>query len=944
MSTDVVKYAFIAGEISPTLYGRTDLTKYDLAMAEARNWFVDYRGGLSTRPGTEFCDFIWGDVNEIRIEPFSFGPDLEDNYLMVFGGLYVRFMQEGAYVLESSKTITNIEFEITTLKVTTSGAHGYSNNDWVQITGVNNMPELEGRSFQIIVASSTTFYINSLPAFISPSFDPDYISGGTVSRIYTVTHPWQAHELAELNFSQYRDLVRITHPAYHPRDLRRNDHASWTLSLSDVRGAAGAGVTISSTATSAAGTASTIFGVTYILSDGTESAIGHLAYLTSIVNYPVTAGNVTISWAQVAGAVGYNVYRSVVVPNGVLDAGAELGYVGRVTGGTFVDPNIVPDFTKKPPEIYTPFSPGSIESITVTNGGTGWVAFSTFVSASGGGGSGFVGKVIVDSSGVIIKVEVVDPGTGYSANPTISFTGAGSGATATATVKGSTGIYPALSTVFQQRQIYAASFNDPVRIWGSQIKRFNSFNSGSPPIDSDAYEFDLDTASIAPIKHLINVRGGLLAMTQEDLWLLSGGSNNEPVTPSNALAEPQSYTGVSDVRPIFVGTDLLYSEGKGYSVRLLRYNEITKVYGGEDRSIISNHLFGKGKEIVAWAHQESPNKIVWAVREDGVLLAFTIVQEEEVFAWTPCTTRGKFLDVAVVRENKQDVVYVVVERVNENYRGADLGLRSKFIERLVPHEFVNVEDCWAVDSGLTTQAFYPNATLGLFLVSGTLLESSEDIFNDYEVGDFVRAGNGVFKITSIQTNKRAIADTIIPATNLIPETNDEEYFLIPSGSWSISKPVTSLSGLWHLEGQTVNALADGNVVTGLEVVNGTIELPAAASKVTAGLPYTCRARTLPTIVPNAGIEGRRKRISGLAVRMDQSRGLKAGQHLDELYPVRERTTESHGTPTTLINGIKYINLKGQWDEDAQVYFVVDEPLPVTLLSLALDLEVGDEKD
>src|SRR3546814_17491964 len=55
-----------------------------------------------------------------------------------------------------------------------------------------------------------------------------------------------------------------------------------------------------------------------------------------------------------------------------------------------------------------------------------------------------------------------------------------------------------------------------------------------------------------------------------------------------------------------------------------------RVYSGEDRSIMSNHLFGPGKDIVAWAYQENPFKVVWSVRKDGALLAFTIVQSEEI--------------------------------------------------------------------------------------------------------------------------------------------------------------------------------------------------------------------------------------------------------------------------------------------------------------------------
>ena len=58
MSNNLIQYAFGSGEISPKLYGRSDLEKYDLGVALAKNFFVDYNGGLSTRPGTEFLDRI----------------------------------------------------------------------------------------------------------------------------------------------------------------------------------------------------------------------------------------------------------------------------------------------------------------------------------------------------------------------------------------------------------------------------------------------------------------------------------------------------------------------------------------------------------------------------------------------------------------------------------------------------------------------------------------------------------------------------------------------------------------------------------------------------------------------------------------------------------------------------------------------------------------------
>jgi hypothetical protein len=102
MSTDIVKYAFIAGEIAPTLHGRTDLTKYDLAVAEGLNFFVDYRGGLSSRPGTKYVDTAHLGNLATRMFTFAFAPDVANNYVVFFGDNYIRFYQDGGLVLDGT--------------------------------------------------------------------------------------------------------------------------------------------------------------------------------------------------------------------------------------------------------------------------------------------------------------------------------------------------------------------------------------------------------------------------------------------------------------------------------------------------------------------------------------------------------------------------------------------------------------------------------------------------------------------------------------------------------------------------------------------------------------------------------------------------------------------------------------------------------------------------
>lgn len=52
MAQPVIQQSFSKGEVSPTLYARTDLAAYHTSAALMRNFYVDYRGGASNRPGT----------------------------------------------------------------------------------------------------------------------------------------------------------------------------------------------------------------------------------------------------------------------------------------------------------------------------------------------------------------------------------------------------------------------------------------------------------------------------------------------------------------------------------------------------------------------------------------------------------------------------------------------------------------------------------------------------------------------------------------------------------------------------------------------------------------------------------------------------------------------------------------------------------------------------
>lgn len=909
MSIDIVKYAFIAGEISPTLYGRTDLTKFDLGMAEAQNFFVDYRGGLSSRPGFQFFELVKEDDRETVKFPFTFSVEEEDTHIILFGHNYVRFLQQGNYILEDAVACSVAGGTVT------AAAHGLAFGRWIKAGGV---------SYEVRDVTTNTFNIYTIPGGAVAAS----VGFNSYQPVYELVSPFAAGTLNVRHMHQYRDVVKITLPGFPPYDLTRLGETDWTLLEADISEFS-QGPSISGGTASTTGTAQVIFAVTKILEDGSESIIGDPFKLASIVNYTATEGSVSVSWPRAADAISYNVYRSIVSTAEVLSFGSELGYVGKTQGTKFTDPNIVPDFGRAPPINSNPFAPGAVTSVLITAPGTGYTSAPTVAAA--GGGSGFAARAIINDAGAVVNILILNGGTGYT-SPTISFSGGGgSGAAATATARPTTGTYPSLSTIFQQRQLYAASFEEPISIWGSQVGRFSNFNASEIVVATDSYDFTLDSSGVSPIRHILSMRGGLLAMTAENVWLLNGGGENRPLTPTNALAEPQTYTGVSNLRPLRVASSILYTEGKGYAVRELLYNEFSRVYSGQDRSILASHLFGPGRTLLAWGFQESPYKVVWAVREDGALLAFTTVAEEDVFAWTPCSTQGRFTDLVVIREGTEDRVYVTVERFIA-------GRWQKFIERMDLRQFVNLEDAWCVDCGLEYPLQYPTGTVTVHSENYAIITGGSFIGKE---GYVLRLANGIWDVLSA-TADRAELRMRMPPTKWVPETEEAYTFPIPSGQWSLTMPVGSVGGLHHLEGETVSILADGSVLARRQVVNGMVTLDQPASRVTVGLRFTCRAKTLPLIVPNESTEAKRKRVVAVSMRLNNSRALRVGDSYERVYELPERTNESWGNPIRALNGIIRTPIGTTWDEDAFTCFLLDDPLPAVLLSLTQIAEIGDE--
>ncbi len=170
-----------------------------------------------------------------------------------------------------------------------------------------------------------------------------------------------------------------------------------------------------------------------------------------------------------------------------------------------------------------------------------------------------------------------------------------------------------------------------------------------------------------------------------------------------------------------------------------------------------------------------------------------------------------------------------------------------------------------------------------------------------------------------------------------------EAFFVDSGLGYSGAPTTTISGLWHLNGNTVDILADGEVLPRQVVVNGGVTLPAPASIVIVGLPYTSDFMSLPLVVDGAQAagQGTTKNVNRVHLRVTASSLVKAGPSFDTLtsYPARDVVTPL-GSPPALRNGELSFTIGPNWNQDAGLSVRQDAPLPLTLLAMTLEVATG----
>lgn len=181
-------------------------------------------------------------------------------------------------------------------------------------------------------------------------------------------------------------------------------------------------------------------------------------------------------------------------------------------------------------------------------------------------------------------------------------------------------------------------------------------------------------------------------------------------------------------------------------------------------------------------------------------------------------------------------------------------------------------------------------------------------------------------------------------------TQEETCFLDCAISYSFDTPQSVFYNAWHLEGNEVWGLIDGQVVKGLTVTGGMITLPdevGTASKATFGLPFDVDIQTNPVSLNagNGNNAGRRQQPGEICLHLKDSRGVMVGSGKKdmsepEVFEIKPRDSEAWGVADSLLNGKYVVDSTNIVDGEASVYIKQTDPLPLTLLGVFVDPVIG----
>lgn len=462
------------------------------------------------------------------------------------------------------------------------------------------------------------------------------------------------------------------------------------------------------------------------------------------------------------------------------------------------------------------------------------------------------------------------------------------------------------------------------------------------------------------------------------------------LTIDNVYFAPQTQSPASNIEAISIDNQILYISANRSQVIQIMYSTADGKYMAYPATILSGGIIDLINSNATWEPQSISTRLYLATQDNGTMLMYSTLNQQNVAGWSLRTTRGKFKQV--IGDGRQS--HVIVERevnTGSNFEQpldyvylsdptfkAFFDVRNYFesspmvstilvfenyndyilIGNEIPFTAINMsfhlpasQDCGLVFEYLDGNGFWnlftvTDNTLG-FTTNGTIVWSFDDTINwminkanDISDKYWIRIRRTTQNVSSPAVVSQARINT--SSRLYLEKLSFDEY--MDSVTTKTSDLNGKVTGLNHLAGQQVYAIINGATV-GMSFVdvNGETTIKGGNSIAKIGLQYKPELIPMPIFAPTDTGDNlyAQKYVQDLFIDYVDSLYLQAGFNGEPTdIPNMQLGNYTLGQTVKPRTGIYKINPRGNWQPRQEFIVTQSQPGPMTIIGIGYHVEIS----
>lgn len=444
--------------------------------------------------------------------------------------------------------------------------------------------------------------------------------------------------------------------------------------------------------------------------------------------------------------------------------------------------------------------------------------------------------------------------------------------------------------LFEERMFLAGSALAPQRLDASitaDFERFSDTDLDGSVVDDNGFSYTIATDKVNRIYWLVSTSRLILGTSGGEFVVSSSGA---ALTPSDLQIRENTSYGAANLAPMKINNRVLFAQRADRKLRDLRFSFEVDSYIATDVTILADHITQSG--VKQMAYQAEPDSLAWCLRNDGQIATLVYEPGQQVEGWSRQVFGGSFGSGHAVCES-------VAAIPGQDAAGQVFPSNDR-------------DEVWVI--------------VKRTIDGGTkrYVEVLERNYAGPRREDYV---------TDAAWTTAVLAD-------------QGDAFYVDSGLTYDGASTTTISGLDHLEGETLDVWVDGAEHPQCVVSSGSITLDYAATKVQAGLPARWKFKSLKLPYGSSGggfpAVVKTKLIHRVGYVLMDATPFRHGRREEDLFVQEFRVvSDPMSTAVPLFTGEYEGAFPGTNENDPRIFMEGVGPGPFSCLAIAPEMMTND---